>query len=489
MQKEIKVPPFYFDNVLVRGQDYQVIVQVGGRFSGKSHNEQIRLVGNLGSKEDYKLLVIEDLETGMSEGFHAGLYERIRDFEHERAYTPESKVAHIKNMINGNTAQFRGYATEQQKLNVKKLSGITEILVEEGEWMTYDDFMGLFQQLRGGKEEDRKLTILLNPVRPECFVNQYLIETPPDKVFEYFPGTKRPKVFERHIKTRFELDGEEIEQTIKVLVVISTHFDNNFLTLEQRASIEQYKETDPEKYAQLGEAKFIRPSGTYFKEFSRDVHVIQPFIIPEHWKRYVTVDYGLDMLAAYWVAVDEQNKCYVYKELYESGLIVSRMAERIKEMTLEGEEIYEYIAPPDLRNRQKDTGKSVIEILQDHDLFFREASNAREQGWLNVKEFLKPYKDEFEEMTASLVVFDNCENLIRCMSQIQRDEKKPNDVATEPHELTHAPDSIRYFIAGRPVPTKAIDKKSKHTVGSAEYIAEQNLQKVLDSKKKRRSYF
>ena len=47
---------------------------------------------------------------------------------------------------------------------------------------------------------------------------------------------------------------------------------------------------------------------------------------------------------------------------------------------------------------------------------------------------------------------DNCENLIRTLPQLQSDEKNPNDVANEPHELTHAPDAIRYFVAGRPCP-------------------------------------
>ncbi|MBQ9986497.1 MAG: hypothetical protein IJP38_09370 [Oscillospiraceae bacterium] len=32
------------------------------------------------------------------------------------------------------------------------------------------------------------------------------------------------------------------------------------------------------------------------------------------------------------------------------------------------------------------------------------------------------------------------------------DSRNPNDTARTPHELTHAPDAIRYFVAGRPVP-------------------------------------
>ena len=31
--------------------------------------------------------------------------------------------------------------------------------------------------------------------------------------------------------------------------------------------------------------------GQYFQEFDRQVHVVEPFEIPEHWKRYVAMDY------------------------------------------------------------------------------------------------------------------------------------------------------------------------------------------------------
>ena len=37
---------------------------------------------------------------------------------------------------------------------------------------------------------------------------------------------------------------------------------------------------------------------------------------------------------------------------------------------------------------------------------------------------------------------------------MQIDEKNRNDVANEPHELTHSVDAIRYFCAGRPLPAE-----------------------------------
>lgn len=235
-----------------------------------------------------------------------------------------------------------------------------------------------------------------------------------------------------------------------VFRLTTTHKCNEYLDKADHDKIEALQYTDPERYKVVGLGEYGIPGGSYFNEFRTDIHTIDPFIIPSDWRRYVTIDYGLDMLAAYWIAVDGHNKAYVYKELYKSGLIISEAAKAIKSMTTEP--IYDYFAPPDLWNRRQETGKSVQELFYDNGITLSKANNDRVQGWLNFKEWLKPYKDEQGIATASLVIFRNCINLIRTLPQLQFDDKDPNDVATEPHELTHGPDAIRYFIAGRPTP-------------------------------------
>lgn len=185
--------------------------------------------------------------------------------------------------------------------------------------------------------------------------------------------------------------------------------------------------------------------GQFFSEFRRDVHVIEPFEIPKEWRIYRTRDYGLDMLACYWIALDNYMNAYVFKEVYESGLIVSDAAKLINEVN--NEKIYIDLAPPDLWNRNKDTGKSTFDIFAENGQYLSKADNNRISGWLAVKEWLKPYTDEQGQLTSKLKIFSNCTNLIRTLPALQHDERKPNDTAIEPHELTHAPDALRYFCA------------------------------------------
>ena len=183
--------------------------------------------------------------------------------------------------------------------------------------------------------------------------------------------------------------------------------------------------------------------GQFFSEFRRDIHVIEPFEIPSTWRIYRTRDYGLDMTATYWIAMDWNMNAYVYKELYESNLIVSVAAKKINNMT--DEKIQCDYAPPDLWNRNKDTGKSTADIFAENNQFLTKADNNRVQGWLALHEWLKVIQDEQGQLTSKLKIFSNCTNLIRTLPAVIHDEKNPNDVSTEPHELTHAPDAIRYF--------------------------------------------
>ena len=61
-----------------------------------------------------------------------------------------------------------------------------------------------------------------------------------------------------------------------------------------------------------------------------------------------------------------------------------------------------------------------------------------------MKEWLKPRENAKSKFT----ILEGCApNLLRCLQKIQKDKKKPNVYAKEPHDLTHDPDSFRYFCS------------------------------------------
>jgi hypothetical protein len=203
--------------------------------------------------------------------------------------------------------------------------------------------------------------------------------------------------------------------------------------------------------------------GMFFPEFKRSIHVIEPFKIPNNWNRYIAMDYGLDMFAVLFIAIDTKGKAYVYNEIHKPNLIVSEAVQTLKSYMRQDK--YKHIyAPPDLWNRNRDTGKSTAELFWEGGIDLTKASNNRIAGWLNVKEWLRIKKVRHEQTgelyeDSDLKIFSNCLNLIKYLPQLQHDEKEPNDVATEPHEPTHITDALRYFCVSRTAPTKEVINK------------------------------
>ncbi len=180
--------------------------------------------------------------------------------------------------------------------------------------------------------------------------------------------------------------------------------------------------------------------GQYFTEFSRDKHVISPFEIPEGWRKYRTVDYGLDRLACLWIAVSPDGHAYVYREYCESDLPISAAASAILERTPKGEDIYATLAPPDLWSRSQETGRTKASLFSEYGISLTRTSNDRETGWLSVKELLRD-----TGTGARLKIFNTAVEIIRCLPALLVDRVRPTDCASEPHDITHAPDALRGF--------------------------------------------
>lgn len=217
--------------------------------------------------------------------------------------------------------------------------------------------------------------------------------------------------------------------------------DNPFLCRADpgyRARLEQLP--DNQKKALLyGEWDLFE--GQFFSEFAYETHTVEPFAIPAHWRRFRTVDYGLDCLACLWVALDGEGNAYVYRELCRENLVVSQACEMMLSMTPPDERIYATLAPPDLWQRSQESGRSKALLFSEFGVSFTKTPNDRETGWLAVKELLRPQKDG----RPRLRIFRTCTRLIECLPALQHDPLKPCDTATEPHDITHAPDALRGF--------------------------------------------
>lgn len=246
----------------------------------------------------------------------------------------------------------------------------------------------------------------------------------------------------------------------KVLTMTTTYMDNPWLSDTDRAIFEDMRINRPERYRVAGLGDWGISGAVYFEEFDPSVHVIQPFPIPEHWRIERVIDYGLDALACLYIAIDTEGNAYVVSEVYKSGLIVSDAAAAIRAAEMREQKWITY-APPDLWSRTKDTGRTIDEIYRDNGVPLTKSNNNRISGWMQIHERLKVIVGADGGPTAGLKIFSSCRNLIRTLSTIKADEDDINDCAVEPHELTHLPDSLRYWCVTHARIPKEPDKRSE----------------------------
>lgn len=284
-------------------------------------------------------------------------------------------------------------------------------------------------------------------------LNESMMGSLPDGYYKQTTLTFNPWSEGTWIKSRF-FDREDPN----VLAMTTNYMCNEWLSEEDMQEFEDMKRTRPERYKVAGLGGWGVDGCVYYEEFEKDIHVVTPFQIPSHWRLYRSIDYGLDALAGLYYAVDTLGDVYVVSEVYQSGLVVSdACAALVGGNPFQTENITTY-APPDLWSRTKDTGKQIAELFMENGVTLTPSSNARIAGWMEIHERLKTIErqtaDGNTEKTARIKIFSSCKHLIRTLSTIKADEKNINDVSTEPHELTHLPDSLRYFCIMHTIPAR-----------------------------------
>ena len=202
-----------------------------------------------------------------------------------------------------------------------------------------------------------------------------------------------------------------------------------------------------QEYPATVEEAMSTPGGAFFPEVTKDsIMTAEP--LKGRLITYFTMDYGLDMMAAYWINRDAFGNAQIIREHCEPNLTIGAAADTIRSITADLieskriESVAAYLAPPDLWNRSQETGKSRAILFQEAGVVLVKTNNDFAAGCAAMKEFLR----HPEGGKSKLTILDNsAPELFRCMTKIQVDPKKPNVYAKDPHNLSHSNDSIRYF--------------------------------------------
>lgn len=331
---------------------------------------------------------------------------------------------------NGSLIHFGHWAGESSELEYNGQE-YDWIFLDEATQFTWRTFQFLGGLLRGVNNVPKRMYITCNPGGVgHRWVKRLFIDK------EYITNSDKP---------------EENEDPNDYLFIPATVEDNKALLESSPGYLKMLSSMPEDLRRAYRYGDWDSLGGNYFPEFSDGLHVVEPFKIQSNWKRYRAFDYGLDMFACAWFAVDEDGRSYMYREYSESNLITQDAAKMMLNLTLPGEKIEVTFAPPDMWNRQKDSGKTMAEIFMEFGVPIVRADNNRVQGHMLIKEMLAKRPDG----KPSLLFFNTCNQTIDDIKDIQADDKNPNDCAKDPHEVTHRVDAVRYYCISRTMAAEA----------------------------------
>ena len=120
-------------------------------------------------------------------------------------------------------------------------------------------------------------------------------------------------LFESHHEdnpTLFDADGNITEQGTKTLSILDT------LT--------------GVRFHRLRHGRWVSAEGIIYDNWDRGTHIIPRFDIPDSWYRFRVVDFGYtNPFVCQWWAVDKDGRMYLYRELYQTQLLVEDAAKEI----------------------------------------------------------------------------------------------------------------------------------------------------------------
>jgi hypothetical protein len=220
--------------------------------------------------------------------------------------------------------------------------------------------------------------------------------------------------------------------------------------------LDSLKDNDEELYKAWRLGDWDTFAGQYFREFRRDLHVLnKPFTPRKDITKIAGLDWGRAKPFACLLAVltkvtyEEQtfNRVIVYRENYGTEKKPSEWSQDIKKnISLTDDSLLWIQCDNQIFNPGNDMSMSIFEQFCEDDENWRgllkPASKDRIGGWVNVHNWLSIAPDGLPY----LMFAPDCINTIRTIPELIHDENKVEDLDSEGED--HAADALRYMLKG-----------------------------------------
>jgi hypothetical protein len=197
--------------------------------------------------------------------------------------------------------------------------------------------------------------------------------------------------------------------------------------------------------------------GAAFAEFEKKIHVANKFdlfkngIVPFGMMRLRSCDYGFaSPSCVLWGALHADSTLYIYREFYSKGYDPEMLGRKIKELERNDPMIQESVIDESAFGKHAGS-VSIAEQINRFNLKFLPSDRDRISGKNQIHQRLrlKPLYPNSKELKPTLIILDNCINLIREITSIPISKTNPEDVNTKASD--HAYDALRYMCMMRKI--------------------------------------
>lgn len=203
-----------------------------------------------------------------------------------------AKTDHRFEYANGSTLCYAGVSDEKQREALKSIGkgdGVDFLWIEEANALSFDDYQVLMTRLRGKAAGWRQCLMSCNPDHENHWLNRKIIEA----------------------------------QTDGISSVWISPYDNPYADRDYLSNLEALTGVQRDRLL-LG--KWVSAEGMVWP-YEPGAHLCDPFVIPDHWRRIKTVDFGWLTTTVQWQALDPSTgDVHVYRQLYRTQQLVSDIA-------------------------------------------------------------------------------------------------------------------------------------------------------------------
>ena len=227
---------------------------------------------------------------------------------------------------------------------------------------------------------------------------------------------------------------------------------------------------------------FTSNSGKVYKTFRPEVHVVDPFSIPDGWEWVAGMDVGMDAPTTMLLGtVDQLGSLVIVEEYVQEGSLVPEHVKNIRRIwdrwLGEGNEPSYTVIDPASAQRTAASPFSVLMQYIDHGLGCIKANNEIDAGINMVTEYLDydPDLNEDGDMVKPprLFVFNECTTLINEFQGYVWARKREGARLNKPVSRNdHCLDALRYMCMSRPI-AHLIEERRKPHFMSMQYDMEQ----------------